>query len=667
MPGALGGSGLISSGGYLPNSSSSFPDPFMDMASLAMPETMLYALRWVEYLTFANGTLARALDRIVSYFITRIELMSKDEDGIDDDEREDILNYLYDIMGIMDELHIGAMNFMVYGNEFMSVLVPFRRYISCAKCHLEVPLREAYNTPEFAFKWQDLNFNASCPKCQYSGIWSHVDRRSESEGKLRIKHWSPHEVDLLWDPYTDDVRYIWKIPDDYRRVLREGHLHHLERANWEIVEAVRQNRHLLFDPDVMYHMKEPTLAGIRNRGWGISRILANFRQAWYVQVLHRYNEAIALDYVIPFRVITPAPGPGSGDSAKDSLLNMNMGGYMSQIQRMLRQRRRDPSSWHTLPFPVQYQALGGDATQLAPRELLDQGIEVLLNNTGVPVELYKGSLQVQAAVPALRLFESQWSHLVQAMNGMLNFIMKKVGLFMSWDKLTARLQKVTHADDMERQMAKLQLFTGGQISRDTGLQPLGIDWREEIRKQMNEQEYQADQQAKSTERMQQKSDMESMGQPPQMGGTPGGPAGAGGSASDPAMMQGGQPGMQGGQGGGIQGQGPQAQAGQQAWAGQQTIPGKPTTPEEVLAKAQTIAQQLMGLPDTQRKSELLQLKKSDPMLHAQVKELMDSMKQQAQTAGGAMMIQQQYGKQGSAQRLRRNTPSLAAERRYIDL
>jgi hypothetical protein len=84
-------------------------------------------------------------------------------------------------------------------------------------------------------------------------------------------------------------------------------------------------------------MKENTLAGVRNRGWGISRVLSNFRQAWYVQVLHRYNEAIALDYVIPFRLITPAPGPGSADQARDALLNLNMGGYMPQIQRMLRE------------------------------------------------------------------------------------------------------------------------------------------------------------------------------------------------------------------------------------------------------------------------------------------------------------------------------------------
>jgi hypothetical protein len=262
---------------------------------------------------------------------------------------------------------------MVYGNDFSSVLVPFKRYLSCGGegCGLELPLKNVYKQPEFRFKWSNFEFHAHCPRCNYQGKWQHIDRRLGELGPVKIKHWSPHEIDIIYDPGTEETAYVWKIPEDYRKLIREGHLFHLERANWEIIQCVKNNTHLMFDKDVIYHMKESTLAGIRNRGWGISRMLSNFRQAWYVQVLHRYNEAIALDYVIPFRLVTPAPGPGSGDSARDSLLNMNMGGYTQQIQRMISERRRDPASWHTLPFPVQYQALGGEASQLAPRELLD--------------------------------------------------------------------------------------------------------------------------------------------------------------------------------------------------------------------------------------------------------------------------------------------------------
>ena len=51
-----------------------FPDPFCDIASLSMPESIQTALRWTEYVMNANGPYRQAIDRVVSYFITEIEI-----------------------------------------------------------------------------------------------------------------------------------------------------------------------------------------------------------------------------------------------------------------------------------------------------------------------------------------------------------------------------------------------------------------------------------------------------------------------------------------------------------------------------------------------------------------------------------------------------------------
>lgn len=40
-------------------------------------------------------------------------------------------------------------------------------------------------------------------------------------------------------------------------------------------------------------------------------LLALQRKAWYVQQLHRYNAALAADYVIPFRVIADPARPSA--------------------------------------------------------------------------------------------------------------------------------------------------------------------------------------------------------------------------------------------------------------------------------------------------------------------------------------------------------------------
>lgn len=646
-----------------------FPDPFCDMASLAMPETIQDALRWCEYIIMANGPYRSAISRVISYFITDIEIVASGggdgEDRIGREEKQKYLDFLNDTIGIKNVLHTVALDYLTYGNSFTSLLVPFRRYLSCPGCGLELPLKKVYNTPDFRFSWSGFQFNASCPHCSHSGVWKHIDRRSGETGQIKVKRWSPHEMDILWDPHTDDASFIWRIPDDYRNLLRKGHLFHLERASWEIVEAVKNNQALLFDPDVVYHMKEEALAGIRNRGWGISRVLANFRQAWYVQVLHRYNEAIALDYVIPFRVITPQPRAGQGGDVNDPVLSINMGSFTGRVQQMLKARRRDPARWNILPFPIEYQALGGDATQLAPKDLLELGMDTLLNAVGVPIELYKGSLSVQSAPAALRLFEANWSHLVHNLNRFLARLVDKIAQVMSWEPVNCRLQRVTHADDLNRQMAKLQLMMGGQISRTTGLQSVGVEFAEEERRKLEEERITAEATQDMQEEMEQAALMDEMAMPPDpaAGGAPpgGDPAAAGGQmptmqGMPGAMPGGGMPAGDPAAAGGAAPMGPMGQpmgpmgAAQSFAAGQPLLPNKPTTPEEMMSMASTLAQQAMGMPESQKDSFLIQLKKEDPTIHALVKSQLEEMKRDAQLRGGEMVMQQEYGKQANVVR-----------------
>jgi hypothetical protein len=175
---------------------------------------------------------------------------------------------------------------------------------------------------------------------------------------------------------------------------------------------------------------------------------------------------------------------GAGGSAGDldPLLNVNMGDFTSQVRGMIRRRRRDPAPWFVLPFPVQYQALGGDASQLAPKDLLDQGIQQLLNDAGTPVELYNGTLSLQTAPVALRLFETTNLALVRANNEFIKWVIRQVTQIMQWEAVKASLKRVTYADDISRQMAMLQLMTGQQVSGTTGLGALSLSWGDEQRR-----------------------------------------------------------------------------------------------------------------------------------------------------------------------------------------
>jgi hypothetical protein len=615
------GNRLVASGNFAMRGSEHFPDPFADMASTFMPQDPKEVLLWCEFIFSKLGTYREAMRRIVSYFITDLEITNLESSREEKDKFKDFLEETIDYKNILNYV---ATDYACYGNSFTSLVIPFRRYLSCPRCYTEWPLRKVYNTPEFRFEWKEFDFYATCPnsECGYHGPWQHVDRRSGEEGDIHIKRWSPHEIEILNDSLTHDTSYIWRIPEDYRQDIKRGKLFHLERANWEVIQAVKNNNVLQFDPDVIYHMKDESLAGIRNRGWGISKVLSNFGLAWYVQVLHRYNEAIALDYIIPFRVLMPGSKSGAADpAAQDPVLGVSMGNFVSRVNRMLKVRRRDPAAWHVSPFPIEYKAMGGEASQLAPRDLIDQGYDQLLNAAGIPADMYKGTLTMSAAPPALRLFESYWAPLTHNMNGFIRWMVESVAKSLNWDPVSARLMKVTHADDLNRQATKLQLMMGRQISQTTGLKSVGMDFEDEQKRMLEEEKFVADETQKMQEEMQ---DEAATQQAVAAGGAAGGAPPAGGGP----------------------GGGPSAGGGAGGMGGPPSGPNTPVTPQELLSKAEDIAGQIQQLPDSQRQSELISLKKTDPTLHALVKSRMEEQENDASRQGRDQVLAQQFGKQG---------------------
>ncbi len=623
-------------------SGTQYPDPFLDIASLSVPTNMRSALYWCEYVFSMFGTYRMAMERVISYFLTDVEILDAS-----DDETEKWESFLNDTLDVKSSVQNGLRGRECYGNHFFSMLRPFVRFLVCPKCGYLAPLKEIHGNPVFKFKYHggepEQAFHAKCPACKvgsgYYGPWKVKDEDDDSEKKLKVKSWNPHEIEILHDTFSDEVAYLWRIPEDYKRQIREGrdgrgNLFMLERVPVEVLRAIARNQLFRFHPDAVFHMKEPTLAGIYNRGWGLPRIISNFRQIWYVQVLRRFNEAIALDYIIPFRVITPAPAQGKsgGGLTIDPMQMFNGSDFRGQVMSMVRRRRRDPAALQVLPFPVNFQMFGADANQLAPRDLMDQAMETLLNDAGTPVELYNGSLQLQTAPVALRLFESTWHHLVHDANAFLAWLVRQVSQIMSWETVTCKLKRVTIADNLEKQMMAAQLMMSQQLSGTTVFGDLGYNWKKEQRNIADEARYQSELQTRTQEEMEQAGYAQQIakgqgaGSQPQQGG---GEGGGQGQAAAGAM-----PGMMGGQG-------------PVTMYLAQVSPTTPQTPQDMMAVADSLATELMGLPPSIKRSELRKLKQYNQALHAMVEARMeDGRETTRQAAGNAAVGQMEMQMQG---------------------
>lgn len=586
-----------------------------------------------EYIVMTNGILRSAIDRVVSLFITDVEI-----EGTDDQSRKLYKDYLYDTLGIQEKLRILGMDYITYGNFFVSFIQPVNRVLICPRCGYS---ESAYHgLAERRFSLNNYQYNGTCRQCKYNGVFTIKDNTIKDPNQFRLKRWRVYEMVIEWDPYTDAIDYVWKIPEYYKNAINTQEPIVLANIPKEVLDALREGKSFKFYPDAIYHGKEETLNGILMRGWGLSRVFSCLRHAWYFQVLHRMNEAIGLDYIMPLRVITPLPRPGI-EGGGDPLLLRNMGAFTQTILNILEQRRLDPTVWHVSAFPLDYKTLGGDGRVLAPRDLMEQSIDTLLGSMNIPIELYRGSIRLEAAPLSLKLMEASWSHLIRVINRFLSWLADQLAAKLEWDKVKIKLVRPTIGEDINNMLMRLRLMSEGRISQTTAFQGLGLDAQEESRRILEEQ-IELARQTRDAQRKLMELDagqqlvqqvqalsQAAAAQAQEAGGGPPPPAAAmaavGGGTSAGAAPAAGLPG----------------DPVTQILASLPVSSLQSVNPAELDQLATAVAQQLFGQPETVRSSVLRQLKTRNEILWMSVKSKLEDMYNSARRQGVIAAQQQQ--------------------------
>ena len=184
---------------------------------------------------------------------------------------------------------------------------------------------------------------------------------------------------------------------------------------------------------------------------------------------------------------------------------------------------------------------------------------------------------------------------------------------------------------------------GQQLSGTSGLAAIGYDWETEQKRLADEARKQQEMAARQAEEAEQAGLAQQIakGQPAGGGMPPGGDPAAAGAGGDPAAAAGGGGGDPAAAGGGP---GMAAQGGMPVSDYIQSMgPNANVTPNDLQSAAEMIAQELLGLPEGTKDSQLRELKKHNPTLHAIVKEKMNDTRQAARQQGGDQLLQQQFG------------------------
>lgn len=631
-----------------------FADPFVDIASIAMPASIPAMFRHAEYFALADPTLREAINRTAAYFLTDLEVTG----DLGPDEQKSQRETLVDEMQVMDFLHEVGLNYLVYGNVWISVIPPIVRYVVCPakmrngnRCGAKYRFAEFYKHDCFDFTWRNA-IHGRCPSCGYTGMFHDQSRPPEDvqdeSRPLILRCWNPHDIRVRYRSATGETTaYDWIIPAEDRTEAKLGQNKSvLEGTPWPWLMAAVHNQNVRFDTDYIKHWREPALAGLRFRGFGVPRSIVNYRQVYYNAILRRMQEVLALGHVVPMRVISPANTPSRSDDG-DIMKNNHLGGIRHRIQGLIAAYRADPSSIQSSPIPLQMQALGADARQLIPADILTQGQDVMLNGMGVPVDFYRGNMTTQNAPIGLRLIDRTWAPFVSGLNRVLHFIGDRAQFLLKWEKATYKLQRVSLVDDIETNQLRVQMAQAGLLSRSTAIKQVGSDFEDETKQKIEDQKIENRIQTEAQEEQDAYGFSKQLAnaQPAAGGaGQPGQPGAPGGDPSQ-AQAQGGQP-----QGDPSQAGGPQAAgtpAGQDPLAGIMPQPGESLRPEDFLARADQAADYLLSVPPgAQRNSQMRRLDDGNKFFYQLVKGRLDEKRSEMRSKGQQAQQQAQYGTQG---------------------
>jgi hypothetical protein len=257
---------------------------------------------------------------------------------------------------------------------------------------------------------------------------------------------------------------------------------------------------------------------------------------------------------------------------------------------------------------------------------------------GTPQEFRTTSIQQVAPSMGLRMFERQWIHVAKGLGKLVRWMGDIIARAHQIEDMTVMLDMTSFVEDDMNKQVKLNLMQGGLIAKGPVLKSLGIDYEDDIKMQIKEQQMQADA-AKEQQTNQENEEMTQSVLPPAAA------PGIGQAQMNIEMMQ--QQAQGGAPAGGAAPAGPMP-------PGPPAGPGGPMGPmpfntgqsgsasiEQMYQEAQQMAQQLYNAPPNIRRQQLVQLKSTNPTMHAQVTQMLQDMSQQVASEAVAQSKQPQ--------------------------
>lgn len=482
--GAIGASRFANTRGRINGSFSrgiNYPSPFFDIGHTYLPTTVKQMFRWCRYYFMVHPLINSTVFKLSLYPITDLVYHTDDkhQKALWRKLLEDHLRYRC----FMGEI---GLDYNTYGNGLVSIFYPFKKKLRCTNCGNIRPAKAAkYYFRNFQFFWQ-------CPRCGHHGPAEVFDDYIKSAKGIRLLRWNPEDVDVRYNDLTGEYAYYYDIPVQLKNDIIMGKKSVVEEVPQIFIDALKKKKAIIFNKDNIYHFKRPTLAG-KDRGWGVPLLLPVLKDAFYLQILKKSQEAIALEHIVPLRVLFPQ----AGSATSDPYSTINLGEWRDKIAEEIQRWRFDNNHIPILPLPIGNQTIGGDGRGLLLGQEIRIWSEHIVTGMGVPQELIFGGLSYSGSNVSLRMLENMFIGYMTDHLHMVNWVITNVAAYMDWEAIKVKFKPFKMADDLQRKAYNFQLNQTGKISDTTLLADGDFDPEREDELIRNETDKRAEAQKKA--------------------------------------------------------------------------------------------------------------------------------------------------------------------------
>jgi len=441
-----------------------YPSPFFDIAHTYLPSSFKTMLRWCRYYFLTNPLVNAVCYKMAAYPVT---------DLVFDTENEPLrLRWQAFFQMVLNwkkfEVEAG-LDYNTYGNAFISLSFPFQKLLTCKNC------KHTTRVEHQKYTFREYKFVGECRRCGHHGEFRVRDHYIRSVRDIRLIRWNPEYITIQHNEATGESRYYYVIPPTLASDVRMAKRHIIERIPQVFIEALRKNKALLFSRDNIYHMKRPTIAQ-KDKGWGMPMILPVLKDVFYLQVLRKAQEAIAVEHIVPLRLLFPQ----TASSSADVYSTVNLTQWRDKIEQEILRWRLDNNYIPLMPLPVGQETLGGDGRALMLAQEYRVWSEQIVAGMGVPIEFVYGGMQYSGSNVSMRILENFFlDQKTQHKQLVTDFVMPSVAAFMGWETVPVHHKRFKMADDLQRSALYLQLNQAGKLSDRSLLEDMDWDAREQ--------------------------------------------------------------------------------------------------------------------------------------------------------------------------------------------